>query len=122
MAFNTDVAGEKFLSIDVLNDWFVDFSVGSNLYVIPLNDTGRKPKNYPLLHAHLTIIVLDPKAYWLAIGAASHSSNRESVITWLGASNRFFTSGFYLVIFINKRNLFIVCVFIYSVWIFVVHF
>ena len=58
------------------------------------------------------VIVLDPKAYWLAIGAASHSSNRESVITWLGASNRFFTSGFYLVIFINKRNLFIVCWFI----------
>ena len=92
----------------------MDFSVGSNLYVVPLNDTGRKPKNYPLLHAHLTI-VLDPKANWLATGAASHSSNRESVITWLGASNRLLTSGFYLVIFINKRNLFIVCVFIYSV-------
>jgi hypothetical protein len=58
------------------------------------------------------VIVFDPKAYWLAIVAASHSSNRESVTTWLGASNRLLTSGFYLVIFINKRNLFIVCWFI----------
>jgi coronin-7 len=30
--------------------------VGSNLYVIPLNDTGRKPKNYPLLHAHSDLV------------------------------------------------------------------
>lgn len=37
MAFNADVAG-------------------SNLYVIPLNDTGRKPKNYPLLHAHSDLV------------------------------------------------------------------
>ena len=43
----------QILSINVLSDWFVDLSVGSNLYVIPLNETGiRKPKNYPLLHAH----------------------------------------------------------------------
>ena len=82
------------------------------MYVIPLNDTGRKPKNYPLLHAHLTIIVLDPKAYWLAIGAASHSSNRESVTTWLGASNRILTSGFYLVIFII-REIYLLFVFLF---------
>lgn len=30
--------------------------LGSNLYVIPINDTGRKPKNYPLLHAHSELI------------------------------------------------------------------
>jgi WD40 repeat protein len=58
MAFNADVAGEKFrfFLINVLSDWFVDLSVGSNLYVIPLNDTGRKPKNYPLLHAHSDLV------------------------------------------------------------------
>jgi WD40 repeat protein len=33
-----------------------DLSAGSNLYVIPLNDTGRKPKNYPLLHAHSDLV------------------------------------------------------------------
>jgi len=37
IAFNADVAG-------------------SNLYVIPLNETGRKPKNYPLLHAHSDLV------------------------------------------------------------------
>jgi len=37
MAFNADVAG-------------------SNLYVIPLNETGRKPKSYPLLHAHSELV------------------------------------------------------------------
>lgn len=24
--------------------------------MIPLNDTGRKPKNYPLLHAHSDLV------------------------------------------------------------------
>ena len=26
------------------------------MYVIPLNDTGRKPKNYPLLQAHSDLV------------------------------------------------------------------
>ena len=26
------------------------------MYVIPLNDTGRKPKSYPLLHAHSDLV------------------------------------------------------------------
>ncbi len=56
MAFNADVAGQKFRPISSLTSVTHDLSAGSNLYVIPLNDTGRKPKNYPLLHAHSDLV------------------------------------------------------------------
>ena len=36
----------------------------------------------------------DPRANSISQSADSHSSNRESVTTWLGASNRILTSGF----------------------------
>jgi coronin-7 len=38
--------------------------------------------------------IWDPRANSVTHSADSHSSNRESVTTWLGASNRILTSGF----------------------------
>jgi coronin-7 len=56
MAFNADVAGQLFRSFQSITSVTNNLSAGSNLYVIPLNDTGRKPKNYPLLHAHSDLV------------------------------------------------------------------
>lgn len=38
--------------------------------------------------------IWDPRANSVSHSADSHSSNRESVTTWLGSSNRILTSGF----------------------------
>lgn len=39
----------------------------------------------------------DPRANKVAQSADSHTSNRDSIVTWLGSSNRILTSGFDLV-------------------------
>jgi WD40 repeat protein len=49
--------------------------------------------------------IWDPRANSVTHSADSHSSNRESVTTWLGASNRILTSGFDSVKENNKINL-----------------
>ena len=57
-AFNADVAGKVFhLSFfqSIVNYQFLCLT-GSNLYIIPLGDTGRKPKDLPLLHAHSDLV------------------------------------------------------------------
>ena len=38
--------------------------------------------------------LIDPRQNSCCQSADSHSSNRESLVTWLGASNRVLTSGF----------------------------
>jgi WD40 repeat protein len=47
--------------------------------------------------------IWDPRANSVTHSADSHSSNRESVTTWLGASNRILTSGFDSVLKENNK-------------------